>query len=107
MIVGTAGHIDHGKTTLVRALTGLVLAHTVLSVPYVLITVLATLQGFNAQDLPLAHAAAAALLSFAEHTQGRALAHVRSLQVERSADLARQARAALQVRRRFFPCRNI
>ena len=22
MIVGTAGHIDHGKTTLVRALTG-------------------------------------------------------------------------------------
>ncbi len=22
MIVGTAGHIDHGKTTLIRALTG-------------------------------------------------------------------------------------
>jgi selenocysteine-specific elongation factor len=22
MIIGTAGHIDHGKTTLVRALTG-------------------------------------------------------------------------------------
>jgi DNA mismatch repair protein MutS len=37
----------------------------------------ATLAGFNAQDLPVAHAAAAALLSYAEHTQGRALAHVR------------------------------
>ncbi len=36
----------------------------------------ASLQGFNAQDLPTAHAAAAALLSFAEHTQGQALAHV-------------------------------
>ena len=22
MLIGTAGHIDHGKTTLVRALTG-------------------------------------------------------------------------------------
>ena len=47
----------------------------------------ASLAGFNAQDLKTAHAAAAALLSFAEHTQGRALAHVRSLQVERSGDL--------------------
>ena len=47
----------------------------------------ATLAGFNAQDLPAAHAAAAALLSFAEHTQGRALAHVRTLQVERAGDL--------------------
>ncbi|MCY7316331.1 MAG: DNA mismatch repair protein MutS [Rubrivivax sp.] len=47
----------------------------------------ATLQGFNAQDLPAAHAAAAALLSFAEHTQGQALAHVRTLKVERSSDL--------------------
>jgi len=47
----------------------------------------ASLQGFNAQDLPVAHAAAAALLSYAEHTQGQALAHVRSLQVERSGDL--------------------
>ena len=47
----------------------------------------ASLQGFNAQDVPVAHAAAAALLSFAEHTQGQALAHVRLLRVERSGDL--------------------
>ena len=47
----------------------------------------ATLAGFNAQDLKTAHAAAAALLSYAEHTQGQALAHVRTLQVERAADL--------------------
>ena len=47
----------------------------------------ASLAGFNAQDLPVAHAAAAALLSYAEHTQGRALAHVRTLRVERSGHL--------------------
>ncbi|KPF42985.1 DNA mismatch repair protein MutS [beta proteobacterium AAP51] len=47
----------------------------------------ASLQGFQAQDLPVAHAAAAALLSYAEHTQGQALAHVRTLQVERSGEL--------------------
>jgi DNA mismatch repair protein MutS len=47
----------------------------------------ATLAGFNAHDLPVAHAAAAALLSYAEHTQGRALAHVASLSVERATDL--------------------
>ena len=47
----------------------------------------ASLAGFNAQDLPLAHAAAAALLSFAEHTQSQALAHVRTLSVERAGDL--------------------
>ena len=47
----------------------------------------ASLQGYNAQDLPVAHAAAAALLSYAEHTQGQALAHVRSLQVERGNEL--------------------
>ena len=47
----------------------------------------ASLQGFNAQDLPLAHAAAAALLSFAEHTQGQALAHVSALHAERASDL--------------------
>jgi DNA mismatch repair protein MutS len=47
----------------------------------------ATLAGFNAQDLPTAHAAAAALLSYAEHTQGQALAHVRTLEVERATDL--------------------
>jgi DNA mismatch repair protein MutS len=47
----------------------------------------ASLAGFNAQDLPVAHAAAAALLSYAEHTQGQALLHVRRLQVERSNEL--------------------
>ena len=47
----------------------------------------ASLAGFNAQDLSAAHAAAAALLSYAEHTQGQALAHVRTLQVQRASDL--------------------
>jgi DNA mismatch repair protein MutS len=47
----------------------------------------ANLAGFNADDLGAAHAAAAALLSFAEHTQGQALAHVRSLAVQRSSEL--------------------
>ena len=47
----------------------------------------ASLAGFNAQGLGVAHSAAAALLSFAEHTQGRALAHVRTLTVERASEL--------------------
>ena len=47
----------------------------------------ASLAGFNAQDQRAAHAAASALLSFAEHTQGRALAHVSTLHVERAGDL--------------------
>jgi DNA mismatch repair protein MutS len=47
----------------------------------------ASLAGYNAQDLPVAQAAAAALLSYAEHTQGQALAHVRTLRVQRSGDL--------------------
>ena len=47
----------------------------------------ASLQGFNAQDLPVAQAAAAALLSFAEHTQGQALAHVATLDVPRASAL--------------------
>jgi DNA mismatch repair protein MutS len=47
----------------------------------------ASLAGFGAQGLTAAHAAAAALLSFAEHTQGQALAHVRSLKVERTGEL--------------------
>ena len=47
----------------------------------------ANLQGFNAHELTLAHAAGSALLAFAEHTQGRALAHVRSLRVQRASDL--------------------
>jgi len=47
----------------------------------------ASLAGFNAQDQRAAHAAAAALLSFAEHTQGQALVHVSTLHVERAGDL--------------------
>jgi DNA mismatch repair protein MutS len=47
----------------------------------------ATLAGFGAADLATAHAAAAALLSYAEHTQGRALAHVHRLVVHRASDL--------------------
>jgi DNA mismatch repair protein MutS len=47
----------------------------------------ASLAGFNAQDLPVAHAAAAALLAFAEHTQGQGLAHVQTLTVERANEL--------------------
>lgn len=47
----------------------------------------ASLAGFNASELTVAHAAASALLSYAEHTQGQALAHVRTLQVERASEL--------------------
>ncbi len=47
----------------------------------------ATLAGFNAADLSVAHAAAAALLAYAEHTQGQALAHVTTLAVERGNEL--------------------
>ena len=42
-----------------------------------------SLQSWHADGLTQAHAAAAALLSFAEHTQGRALSHVKTLTVER------------------------
>lgn len=42
-----------------------------------------SLQPWHADGLTQAHAAAAALLSFAEHTQGRALSHVKTLTVER------------------------
>jgi DNA mismatch repair protein MutS len=44
----------------------------------------ASLGAWDAQDLPDAHAAAAALLNYAEHTQGRALTHVKSLRVARA-----------------------
>jgi DNA mismatch repair protein MutS len=47
----------------------------------------ASLAAWDAQDLPDAHAAAAALLEYAEHTQGRALTHVSSLRVARSDEL--------------------
>ena len=47
----------------------------------------ASLQAWGAQEIPQAHAAAAALLQYAEHTQGRALTHVASVQVQREGDL--------------------
>jgi DNA mismatch repair protein MutS len=47
----------------------------------------ASLAAWDAQDLRDAHAAAAALLDYAEHTQGRALTHVKSLRVARSGEL--------------------
>jgi DNA mismatch repair protein MutS len=49
-----------------------------------------TLAGFNAQDLQRAHAAAAALVSYAEHTAGgagRALSHVNTLTVDSASEL--------------------
>ena len=47
----------------------------------------ATLAAWNAEALHDAHAAASALLGYAEHTQGRALPHVQELQVLRSGEL--------------------
>ena len=46
-----------------------------------------SLSAWHAEAMGEAHAAASALLGYAEHTQGRALSHVRGLQVERSGDL--------------------
>ena len=47
----------------------------------------ASLAAWQAQELTLAHAAAAALLAYAEHTQGRALTHLHSLRVQRNDEL--------------------
>ncbi|MEO7161174.1 MAG: DNA mismatch repair protein MutS [Polaromonas sp.] len=47
----------------------------------------ASLASWNAEGLNEAHAAASALLGYAEHTQGRALPHVQGLQVVRSGEL--------------------
>ena len=47
----------------------------------------ASLAAWNAQDLPLAHAAAAALLAYAEHTQGQPLSHVQGIVVQHKDDL--------------------
>ncbi|MFY8178870.1 MAG: DNA mismatch repair protein MutS, partial [Limnohabitans sp.] len=44
----------------------------------------ASLNAWNAQDVVQAHAAAAALLAYAEHTQGRALSHVHGVYVARN-----------------------
>ncbi len=56
----------------------------------------AALAGFNAEALPVAHAAAGALLGYAEHTQGRALAHVQTLHVERASELLELPPATLR-----------
>ncbi|MDP2096652.1 MAG: DNA mismatch repair protein MutS, partial [Hydrogenophaga sp.] len=60
----------------------------------------ASLAAWDAQDRPDAHAAAAALLDYAEHTQGRALTHVRSLKVARTderIDLPQNTRRNLEL----------
>jgi len=44
----------------------------------------ASLAAWQAEDVVQAHAAAAALLQFAEHTQGRALTHLHGVRVQRS-----------------------
>lgn len=46
----------------------------------------ASLSAWGAEDLPDAHAAASALLAYAEHTQGRALSHVQQLLVVRNGE---------------------
>jgi DNA mismatch repair protein MutS len=46
----------------------------------------ASLAAFGAEDLPHAQAAACALLSYAEHTQGAQLAHVNRLAVQRESE---------------------
>ena len=45
------------------------------------------LSAWQADDLPQAHAASAALLGYAEHTQGRALSHLQTLRVHRADDV--------------------
>lgn len=48
-----------------------------------------SLNAWEAEDLPLAHAASAALLSYAEHTQGSQLPHIHSIQVQQGDALIR------------------
>ncbi len=47
----------------------------------------ASLMPWQAQDLSQAHAAASALLAYAEHTQGRPLSHIHSVRVQRAGEL--------------------
>lgn len=47
----------------------------------------ASLTAWNAEEVTQAHAAASALLAYAEHTQGRALSHVQAIQVQRDGEL--------------------
>ncbi|HEY9024638.1 MAG TPA: DNA mismatch repair protein MutS, partial [Burkholderiaceae bacterium] len=58
-----------------------------------------TLAGFNAQELPRAQAAAAALISYAEHTSGgakSALGHVKALHVDKAGELMELPPATLR-----------
>ena len=50
----------------------------------------ASLQAWGAHELGEAHAAAAGLLAYAEHTQGRQLTHIHTVQVQRGDDLLQQ-----------------
>ncbi|TAN11552.1 MAG: DNA mismatch repair protein MutS [Burkholderiaceae bacterium] len=62
----------------------------------------ASLTSWNAEDLQIAHAAAAALLAYVEHTQGRALGHAGDLVVERAGeriDLPASTRRNLELTR--------
>ncbi|SHE42476.1 DNA mismatch repair protein MutS [Lampropedia hyalina DSM 16112] len=47
----------------------------------------ASLQAWSADDLPAAHAASAALLHYAQHTQGRKLQHIQGIVVQRDDEL--------------------
>ena len=47
----------------------------------------ASLESWNAHTLDMAHAASAALLAYTEHTQGRALAHISAIEVQRNGEL--------------------
>jgi len=47
----------------------------------------ASLNAWSAQDLAHSHAAASALLAYAEHTQGRSLTHVHGVRVQQSDEL--------------------
>ena len=51
----------------------------------------ASLQAWNAEGLADAHAAAAALLQYAEHTQGRPLTHLHGVRVQQGDALIRPA----------------
>ncbi|MEJ2803812.1 DNA mismatch repair protein MutS [Comamonadaceae bacterium PP-2] len=60
----------------------------------------ASLQAWSADALPCAHAAAAGLLAYAEHTQGRALTHVNAVRVQRGSafiDLPQTTRRNLEL----------
>ncbi len=47
----------------------------------------ASLASWNAENLSLAHAAAGALMAYAEHTQGQAITHLQNIVVQKSDDL--------------------